>query len=229
MGIWLSALRTSASSSSKRAAEPKFVAIWPFFGIVEEMILEVLTYPDPRLRQKALPVKAVDAEVVKLAQDMLETMYSFKGIGLAAIQVNVKKRLLVCDVRPKDEEGRYDIKEMTELEQKIEQPLVLINPVVVNKRGKTTYDEGCLSVPSYYETVERFEWIEVEALNLKGQSFKFETDGLLAICIQHEIDHLDGKLFIDRLSTIKASRMKAKIKKFGYPEKESEKEKEVVS
>jgi peptide deformylase len=107
---------------------------------------------------------------------------------------------------------------MTELEQKIEQPLVLFNPEIVSKKGKTTYDEGCLSVPSYYETVERFDEIEVKALDIDGKPIRFTTDGLLAICIQHEIDHLDGKLFIDRLSPIKSARIKSKIKKFGYPD-----------
>lgn len=192
------------------------------------MILEVLTYPDARLRLKASPVEQVTSDIQKLAQDMLETMYDFKGIGLAAVQVNVQKRLLVCDVRPRDEQGRYDIEEMTELEKQVAQPLVLINPVIVDRRGKTTYDEGCLSVPSYYETVERYEWIEVEALNVEGQSFRFETDGLLSICIQHEIDHLDGKLFIDRLSTIKSNRIKSKIKKFGYPDKSKTESHEVA-
>jgi peptide deformylase len=100
----------------------------------------------------------------------------------------------------------------------VPQPLVLFNPEIVRKEGKTTYDEGCLSVPTYYETVERFNLIEVKALGIDGKPIHFTTDGLLAICIQHEIDHLDGKLFIDRLSPIKSMRIKSKIKKFGYPD-----------
>lgn len=180
-------------------------------------ILEILKFPDPRLRQKCKPVSQVTPELQTFAKDMLETMYSFKGIGLAAAQVNRQVRLLVTDTRPK-EEGRYKIEEMTELEQAVPQPLVLFNPEIVAKEGKTTYDEGCLSVPTYYETVERFNVIEVKALDIDGKEVRFKTDGLLAICIQHEIDHLDGKLFIDRLSPIKSARLKAKIKKFGYPD-----------
>src|ERR1044072_953601 len=181
------------------------------------MILEILKYPDPRLRKKCPEVKAVTPELSQFAKDMLETMYSFKGIGLAAAQVDKQIRLLVCDTRPR-ENGRYKLEDMTELEQAVPQPLVLFNPKIVGKVGKTTYDEGCLSVPTYYETVQRFEKIEVTALDIDGKPIKFETDGLLAICIQHEIDHLDGKLFIDRLSPIKSARIKSKIKKFGYPD-----------
>jgi peptide deformylase len=107
---------------------------------------------------------------------------------------------------------------MTELEKAVQHPLVLFNPEITKKQGKTTYDEGCLSVPTYYETVERFEYIEVKALDIEGREILIKTDGLLAICIQHEIDHLDGKLFIDRLSPIKSARLKSKIKKFGYPD-----------
>lgn len=180
-------------------------------------ILEVLKFPDPRLRKKGVAVKSVTPELKKFAEDMLETMYSFKGIGLAAIQVDKQIRLLVTDTRPR-EEGRYKPEEMTEMEQQIPQPLVLFNPEIVSKKGKTTYDEGCLSVPTYYETVERFDVIEVKALDINGKEIHFTTDGLLAICIQHEIDHLDGKLFIDRLSPIKSARIKSKIKKFGYPD-----------
>ncbi len=180
-------------------------------------ILEVLKFPDPRLRKKGVAVKSVTPELKKFAEDMLETMYSFKGIGLAAIQVDKQIRLLVTDTRPR-EEGRYKPEEMTELEQSIPQPLVIFNPEIVSKKGKTTYDEGCLSVPTYYETVERFDIVEVKGLDIDGKPLHFTTDGLLAICIQHEIDHLDGKLFIDRLSPIKSARIKSKIKKFGYPD-----------
>ena len=108
--------------------------------------------------------------------------------------------------------------EMTEMERAVEQPLALFNPEVIAKQGKTTYDEGCLSVPTYFETVERADVIEVTALDINGKKISFTVDGLLAICIQHEIDHLDGKLFIDRLSPIKSARIKSKIKKYGYPD-----------
>lgn len=180
-------------------------------------ILEILKFPDRRLRLKCKPVPAVTPELKQLAEDMLETMYSFKGIGLAAAQVNRQVRLLVTDTRPR-ENGRYKPEEMTELEKAVQHPLVLFNPEITKKQGKTTYDEGCLSVPTYYETVERFEYIEVKALDIEGREILIKTDGLLAICIQHEIDHLDGKLFIDRLSPIKSARLKSKIKKFGYPD-----------
>jgi len=180
-------------------------------------ILEVLKFPDPRLRKKCKPVDKVTPELSQFAKDMMETMYSFNGIGLAAAQVDRQIRLLVCDTRPR-ENGRYKLEDMTELEQRIPQPLVLFNAEIISKKGKTTYDEGCLSVPTYYETVERFDEIEVKALDIDGKLVHFTTDGLLAICIQHEIDHLDGKLFIDRLSPIKSARIKLKIKKFGYPD-----------
>lgn len=186
-------------------------------------ILEILKFPDPRLRKKGQPVPEVTDELRQFAQDMFETMYASKGIGLAALQVNRQIRLLVTDTRPRSG-GRYPPEEMTELERSIEQPLALFNPVIVAKKGKTSYDEGCLSVPTYFETVDRYGWIEVEALNLKGEKIRFQTDGLLAICIQHEIDHLDGKLFIDRLSPIKSMRIKSKIKKFGYPDPAGEKD-----
>ncbi len=187
-------------------------------------ILEVLTFPDPRLRKVSQPVAKVGPEQVEFSNAMLETMYSFKGIGLAAPQVNRLDRIVVIDTRAKDEEDRYDLSDLTDLEKKVPQPLILFNPVIVATEGNTTYDEGCLSVPSYYETVERFDVIECEALNQKGETIKFKTDGLLSICIQHEIDHLDGKLFIDRLSTVKAGRIKKQIKKRGYPERKKDPE-----
>lgn len=180
-------------------------------------ILEILKFPDPRLRKKCKPVEKVTPELSQFAKDMLETMYSFNGIGLASAQVDRQIRLLVCDTRPR-ENGRYKLEDMTQLELAVPQPLVMFNPEIVSKKGKTTYDEGCLSVPTYYETVERFDFIEVKALDIDGKPIRFTTDGLLSICIQHEIDHLDGKLFIDRLSPIKSARIKAKIKKFGYPD-----------
>jgi len=213
-------------------------------------MLEILKYPDPRLRIPCKPVTEVTPELVDFAQKMLQTMYSSRGIGLAAAQVNCQIRLVVIDTRPKvekeasqekapakaktskktssegDEDGgdRYDLSSMTELEKLIPQPLILFNPEITAKKGKTTYDEGCLSVPTFFETVERFDYIEVKALDVHGQEFNIKTDGLLSICIQHEIDHLDGKLFIDRLSTIKGNRIKNKIKKSGYPEADNSEE-----
>lgn len=188
-------------------------------------ILEILKFPDPRLRKKCAPVEKITPELQQLAKDMLETMYSFNGIGLAAAQINRQVRLIVVDTRrpvDDDAEVREELGGETELEKAIQQPLILFNPVITKKEGKTTYNEGCLSVPSYYEIVERAKYIEVEALNENGEKVSFKTDGLLAICIQHEIDHLDGKLFIDRLSPIKSARVKSKIKKYGYPKPDEE-------
>lgn len=189
-------------------------------------ILKILTYPDPRLREISEPVEVFDESLEKITIDMLETMYHSKGIGLAAPQIGILKRVVVIDTRPKDEEGRrYKYEEMGELEKLIPQPLVLINPKIVKGEGKTTFDEGCLSVPSFYETVHRFETIVVESYDLQGRKKNFQTDGLLAICIQHELDHLEGKLFIDHLSFLKSNKIKSQIKKHGYPSKSVSKDK----
>lgn len=189
-------------------------------------ILKILTYPDPILREISQPVEIFDEKLKKLTEDMLETMYSAKGIGLAAPQVGVLQRVVVIDTRPTDDEGkRYKIEDMGDLEKTIPQPLVLINPRIIKGDGKTTFDEGCLSVPSFYETVQRYNVIEVETYDLNGNKRTFKTDGLLAICIQHELDHLEGKLFIDHLSFLKSNKIKNQIKKHGYPEKKTEKEK----
>jgi peptide deformylase len=159
-------------------------------------ILNILHYPDPRLRIKAAPVEAVDDTIRHLAADMFETMYAAPGIGLSATQVNVHKRLLVADVS----ETR-------------DQPLCLINPEILSKQGKEQREEGCLSLPGVFEVVERAERIRVRALNLQGEAFELEAEGLLAVCIQHEIDHLYGRLFVDYLSSIKRQRIRKKLEK----------------
>lgn len=159
-------------------------------------LLDILHYPDERLRNKAKPVAAVDDSIRKLVDDMLETMYHAPGIGLAAIQVNVARRVIVVDVSAEKD-----------------QPLCFINPEILSKDGVEQHEEGCLSVPGFYEIVERAEHIKVRALNRDGHSFELETGGLLAVCIQHEIDHLDGKLFVDYLSPLKRQRIKKKIEK----------------
>lgn len=187
--------------------------------------LNILTYPNPLLREVSLPVKKFDQELKNLVKDMLETMYDANGIGLAAPQVGQLLRLLVIDTRPKLsekdlEDSRYENDAQTELESKIKQPLVLINPEIIKGHGKTTFDEGCLSVPSFFETVERFDEVEVKAFDVDGKEFRFKTDGLLAICIQHEMDHLEGTLFIDHISFTKSNKIKNQIKKNGYPTKE---------
>jgi peptide deformylase len=159
-------------------------------------MLEILHFPDPRLRTKAAPVTAVDDELRTLAQDMIETMYAAPGIGLAATQVNVHKRLVVIDLSKEQNE-----------------PLVLINPEIIDKQGVEEMEEGCLSVPGFYERVVRADRIRVRALNREGQEFELEADGLLAVCIQHEIDHLDGKLFVDYISQLKRQRIRKKLEK----------------
>ncbi len=181
------------------------------------MVLEILKFPDPRLRKKGVAVKEVTPELKKLATDMIETMYAENGIGLAAPQVGQSIRLLVIDTRPHDEEGNIVTTGLTELEQQVQQPIVIFNPEIVVAREKTTYEEGCLSVPGYFETVERNKYIEAKGLDIDGKEFWIKTDGLLAICVQHEMDHLEGKLFIDRLSFVKSNKIKNKIQKHGYP------------
>ncbi len=185
------------------------------------MVMKILTFPDPRLREVAEPVKDFGPKLKKLTEDMIETMYAANGIGLAAPQVGELVRMLVIDTRPKDEEGRrYKYEEMSDLEADVQQPLILINPEIIKGEGKTTFDEGCLSVPGYYETVERFDYVEMKAFDVNGKEFIVKTDGLLAICMQHEMDHLEGTLFIDHLSFVKSNKIKNQIKKHGYPPKE---------
>lgn len=183
------------------------------------MILDVLTFPDPRLRKKAKPAAQVSDKLKELAKNMLETMYEFNGIGLAATQVGEDVRLLVMDTRPK-ENGRYSVEDLTDFEKEVQQPIAIFNPEIVKSEGQTNFDEGCLSVPGYFETVSRFDYVEVKGLDVDGKEIVIKTDGLVSICLQHEMDHLDGKLFIDRLSIIRANRLKNKIKKNGYPTKE---------
>lgn len=187
--------------------------------------LEILTYPNPRLREVSTPVEVFDAKIAKLVDDMLETMYHAQGIGLAAPQVGETKQILVIDTRArfKKDSDDLEIEDQTDLESKVKQPLVLINPKIVKGVGKTSLNEGCLSVPSYFEKVERFEKIEVSAENVKGKTFTFVTDGLLAVCVQHEMDHLEGKLFIDRISFLKSQKIKNQITKQGYPKKKADK------
>jgi peptide deformylase len=181
------------------------------------MVLEVLKYPDPRLRKKGVEVPEITPELKGLAENMLETMRDENGIGLAAPQIGESIRLLVIDTRGTDDDGNIVLDHLTDLERAVPQPLVVFNPQILVSRDKTSYEEGCLSVPGFFETVERFQYIEVKALDINGKEFLIKTDGLLAICLQHEMDHLDGKLFIDRLSFMKSNRIKNRIQKHGYP------------
>ena len=159
-------------------------------------ILQILEYPDPRLRTRAAPIENVNDEIRRLAADMLETMYAAPGIGLAATQVDVHKRLLVVDVSEQHDD-----------------PHVFINPEILAMDGVEVMEEGCLSVPGVYERVERAEHIRLRATGLDGANFEMEAEGLLAVCIQHEIDHLDGKLFVDYLSNLKRDRIRKRLEK----------------
>ncbi len=156
----------------------------------------ILHYPDPRLRRQAQPVTQVDDTVRRLVDDMAETMYAAPGIGLAAIQVNEPKRVIVID-----------------LSESRDQLQVFINPEIVARDGVQTFEEGCLSVPGIYEEVTRAHHIRVRALDRDGRPFELEAEGMLATCIQHEIDHLDGKVFVDYLSRLKQSRIRKKLEK----------------
>lgn len=159
-------------------------------------ILNILHYPDPRLREKALPVEQVDSEIKQFVSDMFETMYDAPGIGLAATQANVQKRIIVIDIS----------------EDK-SQPLCFINPEILEKEGEEIMEEGCLSVPGIYEKVKRADHIKVRALDREGKEFEMDAEGILSTCIQHEMDHLEGKLFVDYLSELKRQRIRKKIEK----------------
>lgn len=159
-------------------------------------ILEILHFPDPRLRKTAEPVAEVNDEIRKIVDDMLQTMYAAPGIGLAANQVNIQKQIIVIDVS-----------------QEKNEPLCLINPEIIERDGDEEMEEGCLSVPGVYETVQRARHIRVRALGRDGNPFELEDDDLLAVCIQHEMDHLKGKLFVDYLSALKRQRIQKKLEK----------------
>ena len=159
-------------------------------------LLNVLHFPDPRLRTRAEPVERVDEEVRRLMDDMLETMYAAPGVGLAATQVNVHRRVIVIDIS-----------------ENKDRPLCLINPEITARDGIEEMEEGCLSVPGVYERVSRADRITLRALDRDGAPFSLDADGLLAVCIQHEMDHLEGKLFIDYLSELKRSRIRKRMEK----------------
>src|SRR5574343_1532340 len=159
-------------------------------------LLPILRFPDPRLKKVALPVAKVDDSIRKLVSDMAETMYEAPGIGLAATQVNVHKRVVVIDVS-EDKSGL----------------LALINPEIIARSGEQVCEEGCLSVPGIYDKVTRAEKVRVRGLNPNGKTFEFDADGLLAVCVQHELDHLEGKVFVEYLSPLKQNRIKTKLAK----------------
>jgi len=159
-------------------------------------LLTILEYPDPRLRTKAAQVTQVDADIRRLIDDMFETMYAAPGVGLAASQVNVHKRIIVVDVS-----------------EKRDTPYAFINPTIDVLEGEQESEEGCLSVPGFYELVKRAQKIRVRALDRNGEPFELETEGMLAVCIQHECDHLEGKLFVDYISGLKRQRIRKKLQK----------------
>ena len=159
-------------------------------------LLQILAYPDPRLRKIAAPVAAVTPEIQRLIRDMGETMYAAPGIGLAATQVDVHKRIIVIDTS----EARDDLR-------------VFLNPEIVATDGEAECEEGCLSVPGYYERVRRAAWVKVRAQDAQGHPFELEADGMLAVCIQHETEHLEGKIFVDHLSALKRQRLAARLRK----------------
>ena len=159
-------------------------------------LLPILRYPDPRLHTRAAPVAQVDDSIRQLVKDMAETMYEAPGIGLAATQVDVHKRVVVIDVS----EDRSDLR-------------VFINAEIIEKSGEHIGEEGCLSVPGIYESVRRAERVRVKALDADGKPFELEADGLLAVCIQHELDHLEGKVFVEYLSPLKLGRIKTRLAK----------------
>jgi peptide deformylase len=159
-------------------------------------LIEILHFPDPRLRKKAIPVDKVDDQIRQTVDDMFETMYDAPGIGLAATQVNIQKQIIVIDVS-----------------ETKDQPVCLINPNIIAKDGEEEMQEGCLSVPGIFENVRRAENITVQALDQQGAMYTLDAEGLLAVCIQHEMDHLDGKLFVDYLSPLKMQRIKKKMLK----------------
>ncbi len=159
-------------------------------------ILDVLTYPDPRLARVAEPIKIIDNKIKKLVDDMAETMYKAPGIGLAATQVGELKRIMVIDVSEERDQLR-----------------VFINPEIIRKEGTAVNEEGCLSVPGFYDKVERAETVMVTALDRDGQRFTINASGMLAVCIQHEMDHLDGHVFVEYLSPLKANRIRNKLVK----------------
>jgi peptide deformylase len=167
-------------------------------------LLKILEYPDPRLRTRAAPVAVVDDKVRGLVADMLQTMYAAPGVGLAATQVDVHLRVLVLDVS-----------------EERNQPLAFINPEIIECAEPAVGDEGCLSVPGFTEPVERAQRIRVRALDQQGKPFERVAEGLLAVCIQHEMDHLEGKLFVDYLSELKRQRIKKKITKSARREPEN--------
>ncbi|MEZ4270660.1 MAG: peptide deformylase [Myxococcota bacterium] len=174
-------------------------------------VRKILIWPDPALRQVAKPVKAVDDEIRELIDDLFDTMYKANGVGLAATQIAVNKRVLVIDLDP-NQHGQEDPEQREELESwGYTGPLALINPQIISHEGDIIWEEGCLSVPGIVEAVKRFEHVTVQALNKQGQTFEISASGLFSVALQHEMDHLDGKDFVEYLSKVKRDVIKRKM------------------
>ncbi len=168
-------------------------------------LLPILTFPDPRLARRAEPVKEVDASIRTLIDDMFETMYAAEGVGLAATQVGVTQRVIVVDCGPRDPDEQPPIGPV--------EPVAVVNPVVSNPEGRVVWTEGCLSVPDFNDDVERAARVVVTGLDRDGNPLRIEAEGLLAVCLQHEVDHLEGVLFVDRLSRLKQALVKKRLRK----------------
>lgn len=180
--------------------------------------LEIVHWPDPVLARKTEKIEEITPDLVQLAKNMIELMYVVPGIGLAANQVGLSLRLAVIDTRKKISAKTFKTEGMTETEKTMPFPMILFNPELIHSDGDTIYEEGCLSVPGYFDSVKRAAKVKFRYTDEKGQLQEREVDGLTAICVQHEIDHLNGRLFLDRLTPIRRSMIKNKIKKNGYPE-----------
>lgn len=168
-------------------------------------LLDILTFPDPRLKNRAQPVEKVDASIRTLIDDMFETMYHAEGVGLAAPQVGVLHRVIVVDCGDRDPNESSPLKPV--------EPIAVVNPVVTQSEGLVSWQEGCLSVPGYTDEVERAARVTISGLNREGEPVQIEAEQLLAVCLQHEIDHLEGTLFVDRLSRLKQAMVKKRLKK----------------
>ncbi len=179
--------------------------------------LELCLWPNPVLLRKTKVVPQITPELVEFTREMLATMYHVPGVGLAANQVGVSERFAVIDTRKNLGSGKFSDEKLTELEKKLPFPLIMFNPEIISAKGNSSDEEGCLSVPTYFDVVQRKGLVRFKYQNENNESVEFETDGLTAVCVQHEVDHLDGRLFLDRLTPIRRTMMKSKIKKNGYP------------
>jgi len=184
--------------------------------------LKLVVFPNSVLSRKTEVVKEITPELVQVAKDMIEKMYLVPGIGLAANQIGVSLQLAVIDTRKRLADGKFQTDKMTEMEKKLPFPLIMFNPEILSFSGESHAEEGCLSVPGYFDAVQRSAFVRFRYLDENGQTQEFEVDGLTATCVQHEVDHLNGRLFLDRLTPIRRSMIKNKIKKNGYPKEYNE-------